>query len=77
MIGHEEYLFMYLWFTSMPHLALLIGSCLGGVVVSVLVTGPKGCGFGLIFKGNKVCSTPSSQMGSKAGRSHVIRFYSM
>jgi hypothetical protein len=25
----------------------------------------------------KICSTPSSQTGSKAGRSHVIRFYSM
>jgi hypothetical protein len=25
----------------------------------------------------KISSTPSSQMGSKAGRSHVVRFYSI
>jgi hypothetical protein len=25
----------------------------------------------------KICRTPSSQMGSKAGRSHVVRFYGM
>jgi hypothetical protein len=37
------------------------GSRLGGVVVSVLATGPKG----------------SSRMGSKVGRSHVVRFYFM
>jgi hypothetical protein len=53
---------------------------LGGVVVSVLATGSKGCGFKTrpkrwIFKGDKIRSTPSSRMGSKAGRSHVVRFY--
>jgi hypothetical protein len=53
-------------------------SRLGGVVVSVLATGPKGCGFKTqtrrwIFKGVKIRSTPSSRMGSKAGRSHVVR----
>jgi hypothetical protein len=55
---------------------------LGGVVVSVLATGPKGCGFKTrsrrwIFKGDKIRSTPSSRMGSKAGRSHVVRFYGL
>jgi hypothetical protein len=55
---------------------------LGGVVVSVLATGPKGCGFEH-SQGNgflmaiKIHSTPSSRMGSKAGRFHVTRFYDM
>jgi hypothetical protein len=54
---------------------------LGGVVVSVLAIGPKGCrlkpgqGDGVLWV-IKICSTPSSQMASKAGRSHV-RFYGM
>jgi hypothetical protein len=57
-------------------------SHLGGVVVSVLATGPKGCGFepGLgdgFLRAIKIRSTPSFRMGSKAGRSHVVRFYSM
>jgi hypothetical protein len=45
---------------------------LGGVVVSVLATEQKGCGFEP-FEGDgflraiKVRSTPSSRMGSKAG----------
>jgi hypothetical protein len=55
---------------------------LGGVVVSVLATGPKGCGFELgqgdgFLRAIKSRSTPSSRMGSKAGRSHVVRFYGM
>jgi hypothetical protein len=55
---------------------------LGGVVVSGLATGPKGCRFesgqgdGLL-RAIKILSTPSSRMGSKAGRSHVVRFYGM
>jgi hypothetical protein len=45
---------------------------LGGVVVSMLATGPKGCGFepgqgdGLLRVIN-IRNTPSSRMGSKAG----------
>jgi hypothetical protein len=55
---------------------------LGGVVVSVVATGPKGCGFepsqGDVFlRAIKICSTPPSWMGSKAGRLHVLRFYGM
>jgi hypothetical protein len=47
-------------------------SRLGGVVVSVLTTGPKGHGFepgqgdGFLMA-IKIRSTPSSRMGSKAG----------
>jgi hypothetical protein len=53
---------------------------LGGVVVSVLATGPKGCGFEPgqgeeLLRVIKIHSTPSSQMGSKAGRFHVVRFH--
>jgi hypothetical protein len=57
-------------------------SCrLGGVVVSVLATGPKVCGFKTrprqwIIRAIKIRST-SSRMGSKAGRSHVVRLYGM
>jgi hypothetical protein len=56
--------------------------CLGGVVVSVLATGSKGCGVkpsqgGGFLRAIKVCSTPSSQMGNKVGGSRVIRFYGM
>jgi hypothetical protein len=56
--------------------------CRLGDVVSVLATGPKGCGFepgqgdGLL-RVIKIRSTPFSRMGSKAGRSHVVRFYGM
>jgi hypothetical protein len=57
-------------------------SRLCGVVVSVLATGPKvyrfkhgqGDGFLRVIK---ICSTTSSRMGSKARRSHVIRYYGM
>jgi hypothetical protein len=55
---------------------------LGVLVVSVLATGPKGCGFEP-GQGNgflrviKIRSTPSSRMGSRAGRYHVVRFYGM
>jgi hypothetical protein len=56
--------------------------CLGCVVVSVLATGRKGCEFESgqsdgILRAIKICSTPASRMGSKAGRSHVVRFYGM
>jgi hypothetical protein len=56
----------------------IIKRCLGGIVVSVLATGPKGCSSGLgngFLRAIKIRSTPSSQMGSKVERSHVIRFY--
>jgi hypothetical protein len=54
----------------------------GGVVVSVLATGPRGRGFEPgqgdgFLRAIKIRSTPSSRMGSKAGRSHVLRFYGM
>jgi hypothetical protein len=50
------------------------------LVVSVLATEHKGCGFEPgqgdgFLKTIKIRSTPSSRMGSKAGRSHVVRFY--
>jgi hypothetical protein len=56
--------------------------CLGGVVVSVLATERKGCEFESgqsngILRAIKICSTPASRMGSKAVRSHVVRFYGM
>jgi hypothetical protein len=57
-------------------------SRLGGVLVSVLATGPKdywfepGQGEGFL-RATKILSTPSSRMGSKVGRSHVVRFYGM
>jgi hypothetical protein len=55
---------------------------LGGVVVSVLATGPKGCGSKPgqgdgFLRAIKIRRPPSSRMGSKAGRSHVVRFYGM
>jgi hypothetical protein len=55
---------------------------LGDVVVSVLTTGPKVCGFEPgqddgFLRAIKIRSTPSSRMGSKVGRSHVVRFYGM
>jgi hypothetical protein len=50
-------------------------SRLGGVVVSVLGSKPaQGDGF---LRAIKIRSTPSSRMGSKAGRSRVVRFYGM
>jgi hypothetical protein len=59
--------------------SLIYGSRLGGVVVSALATGPKGCGFepgqGVVYlSAIKIRSTPSPRMGSKAGRAHVVRF---
>jgi hypothetical protein len=54
-------------------------SRLDGVVVSVLPTGLKGCGFepgqgdGLL-RVIKIRSTPSSRIGNKGRRSHVVRF---
>jgi hypothetical protein len=58
------------------------GSRHGGVVVSVLATGPKVCGFEPgqrdgFLRAIKIRSTPSSRIGSKAGWSHVVRFYGM
>jgi hypothetical protein len=49
-----------------------LDSHLGGVVVSVLATGTKGCGFVLgqgagFLKGDKNRSSPSFRMGNKAG----------
>jgi hypothetical protein len=49
-------------------------------VVSVLATGLVGCRFepgqGDVFlMAIKIRGAPSSRMGSKAGRSHVVRFY--
>jgi hypothetical protein len=57
-----------------------LNSRLGGVVVSVLATGPRGRGFEPgqsdgILRATKIRSTPSSRRGSKAGRSHVVRLY--
>jgi hypothetical protein len=58
-------------------------SRLGGMVFSVVATGPKGFSFepdqgdGFLRTIKKIHSTPSSQMGSKAGRSHVVRFHGM
>jgi hypothetical protein len=57
-------------------------SSLGGVVVSVFATGSKvlrvrtrpGDGF---LREIKIRSTPSSRMGSKAGRYHIVRLYGM
>jgi hypothetical protein len=71
---------LYLCYFIQPQLAQ--HSCLGGGAVSVLATGPKGCGFKPsqgdgFLRAIKIRSTPSSRMGSKAGRSNVVRFYSM
>jgi hypothetical protein len=48
----------------------------------MFATGLKGCGFKLgqgdgFLRAIKIRSTPSSRMGSKAGRSYVVRFYGM
>jgi hypothetical protein len=62
---------------------LLLYECrLGGVVVSVLATGPKGCRFEPgegdgFLRVTKSRSTTSSRMGNKAERSHIVRFYGM
>jgi hypothetical protein len=58
-------------FKGLKHWQLWMGR-LGGVVVSVLATGPKGCGFKTrlrrwIFKGDK---NPQHTF-------HVVRFYGM
>jgi hypothetical protein len=47
-------------------------------VVSVLATGPKGSGFEPslgdgFLRTIKIRNTSSSRMGSKAGRSHVVK----
>jgi hypothetical protein len=52
--------------------SLTPSSRLGGVVVSVLATGPKGCGFEPgqddgFLRAIKILSSPSSPMGNKAG----------
>jgi hypothetical protein len=48
-------------------------------VVGALATGPKSCGFegDGFLRAIKICSTPASWMGSKAGRSHVVTFHGM
>jgi hypothetical protein len=57
---------------------ILVASRLGGVVVSVLTTGPNGWrfepgqGHGFL-RAIKIRSTPSSQVGSKAGRSKIFK----
>jgi hypothetical protein len=56
-------------------------SHLGGVVVSVRLD-PTVAGSNLakamdFLRAIKICSMPSSWMGSKAGRSHVVGFYGM
>jgi hypothetical protein len=61
---------------------LVYCSRLGGVVICVLATGPKGCGFepgqgDEFLRAINIRSTSFSRMGSKAGRSHVVRFYGM
>jgi hypothetical protein len=53
---------------------VICDSRLGGVVVSVLATVPKGCGFKPgqgdgFLRAIKIRITPSSQMGSKVERS--------
>jgi hypothetical protein len=55
---------------------------LSGVVVSVLVTGPKGRGFEPgkddgFLRAIKIHSTPSFRWEVKPGRFHVIRYYGM
>jgi hypothetical protein len=55
---------------------------LGGVVVTVLATGPKVCRFepgqgDEFLRATEIRSTPYPRMGSKAGRSHVVRFCGM
>jgi hypothetical protein len=54
-------------------------SRLGDVVVSVLATEPNGCGLENgqgdgFLRAIRIRSTPSSRMGSKTGRSYVVRF---
>jgi hypothetical protein len=51
-------------------------------VVSVLAAVRKGCGLkpgqgDAFLRAIKIRSTPSSRIGSKAGSSHVVRFYGM
>jgi hypothetical protein len=51
-------------------------------VVSVLATGPKGCVFEPgqgdgFLRAIKIRSTLSSRVGSKVGKSHVVKFYGM
>jgi hypothetical protein len=57
-------------------------SRLGGIAVIVLATVHKRCGFEPgqgdgFLRAIKIRSTPSSRMGSKAGRSHVVEIYGM
>jgi hypothetical protein len=68
--------------TAAPYCLILHLNRLGGVVVSLLATGTKGSAFELgqgdgFLRAIKIRSTSSSRMGSKAGRSHVVRFYSV
>jgi hypothetical protein len=54
-------------------------SRLGGVVVSVFAIGSKVLRVRMdgFLRAIKIRSTPSSRMGSKGRRSHVVRFYGM
>jgi hypothetical protein len=57
-------------------------SHLGGVVISMLATRPKvrvfePCQGDVFLRAIKIRSTHSSWVGSKAGRSNVVRFYGM
>jgi hypothetical protein len=57
------------------------GSHLGGVIANVIAAEPNVAGSNsdkaMDFKGDKNPQHAFLRMGSKAGRSHVVRFYSM
>jgi hypothetical protein len=88
LINYEVFFTLYLAYLFYPSYSQRVLSTVfeicrhGGVVVSVLATGPKvagskpGQGDGLL-RAIKIRSAPSSRMGRKAGRSHVLRFYGM
>jgi hypothetical protein len=68
---------------SIFFLLFIVTICrLGSVVVSVHATGLVGCRFEPgqgdgFLRAIKIRGAPSSWVGSKAGRSHVVRFYGM
>jgi hypothetical protein len=75
------YIYIYIYIYVYVYIYIYM-SCLGGVVVSVLANGPKGCSFepgqgNGFLRAIKIRSKPFSRMGSKAGKSHVVRFYGM
>jgi hypothetical protein len=82
MIKGHNYLLLLVVIPETYCTKFLYVSRLGGIVVSVPSTGPKGCGFepcqgDAFLMAIKIRSTPVSRMGSKTGRSHVVRFYGM